>query len=150
MNHRLNVLVRLDLDPRSAVVVVSGCLTEANVPALVPLIRRTRAIIPGLRVTVDLAGAKHIDHPAVETLQQFADSEGLSLDPIPSPPPIVLRMPALLPDCPALARTYAGLAVAASAETSAYAPRPVRRDAGPTTAAARARRRTARVGELVS
>ncbi|MET1035577.1 MAG: hypothetical protein ABWX68_10120 [Arthrobacter sp.] len=145
MNHRLNVLVRLDLDPRSAVVVVSGCLTEANVPALVPLIRRTRAIIPGLRVTVDLAGAKHIDSPAAGTLQRFADSEGLSNDPIPSPPPIVLRMPALLPDCPALGRTYAGLA--ASSETSAYVPR---RGAGPATAPARARRRTARVGELVS
>ena len=69
MDHKLCVLVRIDIDSAAAVLVVRGCLTQATLPALLVLIRRAQTLSFGLSVTVDLAGTLHVDAHAVEQLK---------------------------------------------------------------------------------
>lgn len=69
MDHKLSVLVRIDIDSAAAVLVVRGCLTYANVQALLVLIRRAENLSFGLSVAVDLAGTLHVDAQAVEQLK---------------------------------------------------------------------------------
>lgn len=47
MDHKLRVLVGLDIDSTTAVLEVIRCLTESNCLALVPIIRRTAALVDG-------------------------------------------------------------------------------------------------------
>ncbi|MEX5258520.1 hypothetical protein [Kocuria arenosa] len=77
MHHKLSVAVRVDLDGRHVWVVVTGCLTEASQWALHPLIRRARTLTPGLRVTVDLSGAHHVEASAVSLLRLAIAQEDL-------------------------------------------------------------------------
>ncbi|GAB3537111.1 hypothetical protein GCM10027403_20200 [Arthrobacter tecti] len=110
MNHKLRVLVRLDIDCTAAVVAVTGCLTEINYLALLPIVRRANALINGLAVTVDLTGAKHVDDNSPALLRhaltemQLAEDEAKSIS-------IATRPD--LPVCPARARTQQQQEVAA-------------------------------------
>ncbi|WP_155852634.1 hypothetical protein [Arthrobacter sp. H14] len=99
MDHKLRVLVRLDIDSTSAVVNVTGCLTGNNCKALFPVIRRAGAFAGGLAVAVDLSEAEHIDGPGLERLRQFCTGE---LNGEPAPEEVAVIAPAGLPQCPAL------------------------------------------------
>lgn len=97
MNHKLNVLVRLDIDRTQAIVQVNGCLTDAGYQALFPLIRRTRSLGTGLAVTVDITGAQHIDVGAFYYLDCFAADETAA-----GGRKITVTAPEVISSCPAL------------------------------------------------
>lgn len=75
MDHKLSVLVQVDLDGRYVRLVVTGCLTEANQHVLYPLVRRTRTLIPPVTVSIDLTGAGHVEAIAVDLLRWAIDHE---------------------------------------------------------------------------
>ncbi|WP_309070045.1 hypothetical protein [Arthrobacter sp.] len=68
MDHKLRILVRLDIDRNSAVLAVTGCLTTESYRALLPVIRRANALVDGVAVIVDLRNAIHVDAAAAEAL----------------------------------------------------------------------------------
>lgn len=69
MDHKLSVLVQIDLQGAYVRLVVTGCLTEANQHALHPVIALARTLIPAVSVTVDLSGASHVEAGAVDLLR---------------------------------------------------------------------------------
>jgi hypothetical protein len=107
VEHKLRVLVRLDMDCASAVIKIAGCLTDDSCKALFPLIRRLHGLSPGIAVTVDLTDAKHIESRGLETLQLFssggsADGE-LADTAMPDAPftrALNITVPEDLPQCP--------------------------------------------------
>jgi hypothetical protein len=77
VNHKLRVLVRLDVDPRHVTLEVTGCLTQADFPALLHILRRTGRLESGSEVRVDLHGASHLDPELLLQLRSIAAaSEG--------------------------------------------------------------------------
>jgi len=94
VDQKLSVTVQVDLDGRTVRILVAGCLTEASQRALQPLIRRARALTPGIHVTVDLTALHHVEAAGVELLRRSADhDEGADrLRPVdyllPVPPPV--------------------------------------------------------------
>lgn len=80
MEHKLRVLVRLDIDRNAAVLAVNGCLTSDSYSALLPVIRRTSALINGLNVVIDLRNATHIDGAAAEALRESINADYLHHD----------------------------------------------------------------------
>lgn len=68
MEHKLRVLVRLDVDPSSAVLEVSGCLTADTWQTLEPL--KASSLVHGQRITLDLGTAQHVEAAAVSLLQK--------------------------------------------------------------------------------
>jgi hypothetical protein len=60
VDHKIRVLVRLDVDTTSAYLEVAGCLTPLSCQALFPILDRVSGLLPNLYVTVDLHGAAHI------------------------------------------------------------------------------------------
>ena len=110
MDHKLSVLVQIDLDGRSVRLVVTGCLTELNHHVLHPVIRRARTLLPPVTVTVDLTAAKHIEEIAVDLLCWATDHDK-------SHSPVIILTPARLPEhrgLNALAATPAGIPTGAS------------------------------------
>lgn len=75
MDHKLRVLVRLDIDRNSAVLAINGCLTSESYRALLPIIRRASALMNGLAVVVDLSNAMHVDRAAAEALGDHINVE---------------------------------------------------------------------------
>ena len=75
MDHKLSVLVQVDLDGRYVRLLVTGCLTEDSQHALHPLIRRARTLIPPVTVSVDLTAAEHVEAAAVEQLRRATDHD---------------------------------------------------------------------------
>ncbi|GGG70012.1 hypothetical protein GCM10011374_38170 [Kocuria dechangensis] len=75
MNHKLSVLVQIDLHAQYVHLVITGCVTEANQHALHPVIARARTLIPPVTVTVDLTGAAHVEAAAVELLHAAIDQD---------------------------------------------------------------------------
>ncbi|MEX5257968.1 hypothetical protein [Kocuria arenosa] len=69
MNHKLSVLVQIDLHGAYVRLVVTGCVTEANQNVLHPLVARARTLIPPVAVAVDLTGAEHVEEGAVDLLR---------------------------------------------------------------------------------
>ena len=96
MNPKLSVTVQVDLDGRNVTVLVTGCLTEASQWALHPLIRRARTLTPGVRVTVDLNGAQHIEAAGIDLLRWTLDHDA----PLPRQGPVTLVVPDPLPAHP--------------------------------------------------
>lgn len=96
MDHKLRVLVRLDIDCTAAVLAVSGCLTNDNYPSLSPLVVRTLALVDGLCVVIDLRDAMHIDLPAVDMLARMVADFPTAA---PHMPVVILR-PDVMPECP--------------------------------------------------
>jgi hypothetical protein len=100
MAHRLRLLVKIDTNPSTATLAVTGCLTKENCQALLPIIRRLHALVDGMGVTVDLSTAKHIEASAVHMVEQAgptADAAG-DLD----EGKVFIILPTHLPSCPAL------------------------------------------------
>lgn len=75
MDHKLSVLVQVDLDGSYVRLTVTGCLTEANQHVLHPLIHRARALIPPVTVSVDLTAAGHLEPIAVDLLRWAVDHD---------------------------------------------------------------------------
>ncbi|PLC11019.1 hypothetical protein AUQ48_00565 [Kocuria flava] len=93
MHHKLSVLVQVDLDGRTVRLVVTGCLTELNHRALAPLLRRARGLVPGIRVSVDLAAAHHVEAAAVDLLRWTSEHE----EAVRGTPPVAFVLPEELP-----------------------------------------------------
>lgn len=68
MNPKLSVLLQIDVEANYLNVAVTGHLTETNQRALYPLIRRARALVPGIRITLDLSGARFAEAADLELL----------------------------------------------------------------------------------
>lgn len=76
MNHKLRVLVRVDVDPGHVTLEVTGCLTQADFPALLHILRRTGRLEPGSEVRMDLHGASHLDPEILLQLRSIAAASG--------------------------------------------------------------------------
>jgi hypothetical protein len=75
LNHKLRVLVRVDVDPGRVTLEVTGCLTQANYPVLLHIMRRGRRLSPEQDITVDLQGASHLDPEVLIYLRDIAGLE---------------------------------------------------------------------------
>lgn len=72
MNHKLRVLIRVDLDPGQVTLEISGCLTPANFPVLLHLLLRAQKLATGPSVTLDFRDASHLDESVLSYLHQAA------------------------------------------------------------------------------
>ena len=103
MDHKLRVLVRLDIDRTSAVIEVSGCLTADSCTALLPLFHRMERLAHGMVITVDLSDAQHIERRGLEVLERFGAGEEVgAAQPGPFTGTLAVAAPADLPQCSAL------------------------------------------------
>ena len=74
MNHKLRVLVRVDVDPGLVTLEVTGCLTQPDFSSLLHLMRRAGRLGPGTDVLIDLHGAFHLDPEILLQLRSVADA----------------------------------------------------------------------------
>jgi hypothetical protein len=103
MDHKLSVLVQIDLQGHYVRLVVGGCLTEANQHVLHPLVARARTLIPPVTLTIDLITAGHIEAAAVDLLRWAVDHD----ETLHGASPVEVLVPNGLPDHhPAPARTH--------------------------------------------
>jgi hypothetical protein len=109
VEHKLRVLVSLDMDCASAVIKIAGCLTDDSCKALVPLIRRLHGLSPGIAVTVGLTDARHIESRGLQTLHLFSSGEPAdgelaetAMPYVPFTRALNITVPKDLPQCPAL------------------------------------------------
>lgn len=84
VNHKLRVLVRVDVDPGQVTLEVTGCLTQASYPALLHIVRRASRLAAGADVCIDLHGASHLDPEILLYLRQLAAAQ----DPVPGGDPV--------------------------------------------------------------
>lgn len=103
MNHKLRVLVRVDVDPGRVTLEVAGCLTQVNYPVLLHIMRRGRRLSPEQDITVDLHKASHLDPEVLMYLRHIA---GQNAEGGPEAFRLTLAEPAELPIC----LEHAGLA----------------------------------------
>ena len=96
MDHKLSVLVQIDLDGAYVRLLVTGCVTEASQQALYPLIRRARTLIPPVTVTVDLTAAEHVEVVGVDLLRWAVDHD----ESMGGAGPVQILLPDELPDHP--------------------------------------------------
>lgn len=96
VNHKLSVLVQMDLENRSVRLVVTGCVTEANQHVLYPLVSRARTLVPPVTVSVDLTAAGHVEAIAVDLLRWAIDHD----EPARGVSPVRILTSAPLPDHP--------------------------------------------------
>lgn len=80
MNHKLRVLVRVDVDPGLVTLEVTGCLTQSDFPSLLHIMRRAGRLGAGTDVLVDLHGSSHLDPEILLQLRSIADG-GVSAGP---------------------------------------------------------------------
>lgn len=100
MAHKLHLLVKIDTNPSTAILAVTGCLTDENCLALLPIIRRLRALVDGMGIAVDLSTARHIEVSAVRTVEQIGPTDALAGQ---NEGKLRIILPADLPACPTLA-----------------------------------------------
>ncbi|HEX9226877.1 MAG TPA: hypothetical protein VF885_09505 [Arthrobacter sp.] len=74
MNHKLRVLVRVDVDPGHVTLEVTGCLTQTDFPALLHIMRRAGRLGAGSDVIIDLHGSSHLDPEILLQLRSVADA----------------------------------------------------------------------------
>ncbi len=111
MNHKLRVLVRVDADPGQVTLEVTGCLTQANYPDLLHMMRRASRLAAGSDVSIDLHGASHLDPEILLYLRQLAAAQDPATGQDPAAPGagvaaattegfrVTLQEPAELPIC---------------------------------------------------
>lgn len=97
VEHKLRVIIRLDIDHASATVQITGCLTPQGCKALLPLINRTRGLPNCLAVQIDLSHARHIDEEALHSLEAYSVTGTVA-----AYPRLRITTPLDLPTCPAL------------------------------------------------
>ena len=100
MDHKLNALIRMDLEPAAAVIEITGCLTLGGSRALLPVIRRLGDLREaGLHcVIVSLLSAVHVDAEGLAYLQGLNSMSPDSLTG--SPLKLRVQAPDRLPECP--------------------------------------------------
>ena len=76
VNHKLRVLVRVDVDPGPVTLEVTGCLTQSDFPSLLHIMRRAGRLGAGTGVLVDLHGSSHLDPEILLQLRSIADASG--------------------------------------------------------------------------
>ena len=76
VNHKLRVLVRVDVDPGHVTLEVTGCLTQSDFPSLLHIMRRAGRLGAGTDVLVDLHGSSHLDPEILLQLRSIADGSG--------------------------------------------------------------------------
>jgi hypothetical protein len=124
MDHKLQLVVGLDADRKTARMDVQGCLTAASCQALLCVLKRAHSLAADLSLTLDLREARHIEVQALEMLGYLPGPssangtaiysevrcvlEGIGV--------VVLLLPKLSPLCRA-AKVLAG--------AGAYVPRPL-------------------------
>ena len=74
MNHKLRVLVRVDVDPAQVTLEITGCVTQSDAAALLHIVRRACRLEPGAAVVIDLHGASHLDPEVLLDLRRLADA----------------------------------------------------------------------------
>ncbi|WP_346925417.1 hypothetical protein [uncultured Arthrobacter sp.] len=105
MNHKLRVLVRVDVDPGQVTLEVTGCLTQSDFPALLHITRRAGRLGAGTDVIIDLHGASHLDPEILLQLRSIADASMAAPEPDAGtaagkqPFRVTLAEPAELPIC---------------------------------------------------
>ena len=109
VNHKLRVLVRVDVDPGHVTLEVTGCLTQSDFPALLHIMGRAGRIGAGTDVAIDLHGASHLDPEILLQLRSIADASAAALEPGGASPDgtaagkqpfrVTLAEPAELPIC---------------------------------------------------
>ncbi|RNL49826.1 hypothetical protein [Arthrobacter oryzae] len=72
MNHKLRVLVRVDIDPAQVTVEVTGCVTQSDSEALHHILRRAARVAAEANVILDLRGASHLDPEVLLDLRRMA------------------------------------------------------------------------------
>lgn len=95
MNHKLRVLVRVDVDPGRVTLEVTGCLTPSDFPALLHITRRAGRLGAGNDVVIDLNAASHLDPEVLLELRSLAAGSAGQGEPF----RITLAEPADLPIC---------------------------------------------------
>jgi hypothetical protein len=75
VDHKLSVTVQVALDGQKVRISAGGCLTRLSQSGLHPLIRRARGLAPGVQVTVDLTGTRHVEAIGVELLRWAVDHD---------------------------------------------------------------------------
>ena len=68
MDHKLQLVVGLDADLKSARIDVGGCLTVASCQALLCVLKRAHSLAADVSLTLDLREARHIEVQALEML----------------------------------------------------------------------------------
>lgn len=109
VNHKLRVLVRVDVDPGHVTLETTGCLTQSEFPALLHILRRAGRLGAGSDVIIDLHGASHLDPEILLQLRSIADASTDALEPDAGSPAqaaagtrpyrVTLAEPAELPIC---------------------------------------------------
>lgn len=103
VNHKLRVLVRVDVDPGHVTLEVTGCLTQPDFPSLLHIMRRAGRLGAGTDVIIDLHGASHLDPEILLQLRSTADASVAAGAPGPGagaePFRVTLAEPADLPIC---------------------------------------------------
>jgi hypothetical protein len=104
MNHKLRVLVRMDVDPAHVTLEITGCVTQSDSAALMHIVRRACRLEAGAEVVIDLHGASHLDPEVLLDLRRLVDSKPLPIadagDAAPAVPfRLVLDEPTVLPIC---------------------------------------------------
>lgn len=99
MKHTLRILVRMDLDPSSAVLEVEGCVTAEGCPSVTSVLARTLLLADCEEVLIDLRRAKHIEPAAADYLQRI-DPRTIVEGGVPVPTRVGVLRPRVLPDCP--------------------------------------------------
>ena len=72
MNHKLRVLVRVDLDPGRVTLEIAGCLTQANFPVLLHLLLRAQRLATGPSITLDFRDSTHLEPSVLSYLRHVA------------------------------------------------------------------------------
>ena len=109
VNHKLRVLVRVDVDPGHVTLEVTGCLTQSDFPALLHIMRRAGRLGADANVIVDLHGASHLDPEILLQLRSIAEASTDAPEPDAGSPElaaagkrpfrVTLAEPAELPIC---------------------------------------------------
>jgi hypothetical protein len=108
MNHKLRVLVRVDVDPGQVTLEITGCVTPSDSAPLMHIVRRAGRLGAGAAVVIDLHGTSHLDPEVLLDLRRLA-AAGSAAGSLPGPDagapgapvPFVLTLdePAELPLC---------------------------------------------------
>lgn len=97
VDHKLSVVVRVEVDGNAVQLVATGCLTEDSQQALLSLIRQARAVNYRVQVTVDLTGTHHVEPAGLNRLRSAVDHDEHEEDP---GQPVLFVVPEPLPVCP--------------------------------------------------
>ena len=79
MNHKLRVLVRVDVDPAHVTLEITGCVTQSDSATLMHIVRRACRLEAGAEVVIDLHGASHLDPEVLLDLRRLVDSKPLPI-----------------------------------------------------------------------